>query len=201
MDTNATVRQNVSRLTGLSVLVAIIFVLTYISTFVKFGPFSITLSLVPIVIGSCLYGTVGACVVGSAFSLAIYLIDPTATYLMSLSFFSSLVVIWFRALAVGLVCTLGYRLLSRKNETVAVIFSSILCPIANTGFFLLGMFVCYRPILEELSGSSAVLKIIISMTGLNFIIEMAVNVLLSTAVSRIMKQIKTMHGEVTYGRQ
>lgn len=193
MKTNSENRQSLSRMTGLAVLCAIVFLLTYLSTLIKFGPFSVTLSLVPFVIACCLYGYLGAAVIGTTFSLAIYLIDPTAVYLMSLSFFSSLLVIWVRSLLAGAGTVAVYHLFSGKKQSFAVLAAAAVCPILNTGFFLLGMFLCYRPILESWSGSSAVLKIILYMTGFNFLFEFFVNLILSSAVERIIRLIQSMH--------
>ena len=44
------------RLTGLALMTAIIVVLQVVASFVKFGPFTITLALAPILIGAALYG-------------------------------------------------------------------------------------------------------------------------------------------------
>ena len=44
----------IQRMTGMSIFIAIIVVLTILCTFVRFGPFSITLALAPIIIGIAL---------------------------------------------------------------------------------------------------------------------------------------------------
>ncbi|NLF34555.1 MAG: ECF transporter S component, partial [Clostridiales bacterium] len=49
-------RQNTQTMTGLAIMTAIIVVLQVVASFVKFGPFSITLALAPIIIGAALYG-------------------------------------------------------------------------------------------------------------------------------------------------
>ena len=46
----------IKKMTGISIFTAIIIVLQIICTFVKFGPFSITLALAPILVCSALYG-------------------------------------------------------------------------------------------------------------------------------------------------
>ena len=43
-------------MTGLAIFTAIIVVLQVLCTFVRFGPFSITLALAPIIIGTAIYG-------------------------------------------------------------------------------------------------------------------------------------------------
>ena len=44
------------RMTGMAILTAIVIVLQLLGSFIRFGPFSISLVLVPIVIGAALYG-------------------------------------------------------------------------------------------------------------------------------------------------
>ena len=51
-------------LTGISILAAIVVVLTILCTFIKFGPFSITLALAPIIIRAALYGKKACAVLG-----------------------------------------------------------------------------------------------------------------------------------------
>ena len=58
-------------LTGISILAAIVVVLTILCTFIKFGPFSITLALAPIIIGSALYGKKAGAVLGGVFGLVV----------------------------------------------------------------------------------------------------------------------------------
>ena len=44
------------RLTGLALMTGTIIVLQIVASFIKFGPFTITLALAPIIIGAALYG-------------------------------------------------------------------------------------------------------------------------------------------------
>ena len=53
---NSHSHDKLQRMPGLSIFTAVIVVLTVLCTFVRFGPFSITLALAPIVIGAALYG-------------------------------------------------------------------------------------------------------------------------------------------------
>ena len=47
---------NVHTLTGVAIFTAIVIVLQLLGSFVRFGPFSISLVLIPIVVGAALYG-------------------------------------------------------------------------------------------------------------------------------------------------
>ena len=67
--------EKTERLAGLGILTAIIIVLQIISTFVKFGPFSITLTLIPIVVGAALYGVGAGAYLGAVFSATVLLLS------------------------------------------------------------------------------------------------------------------------------
>ena len=62
-------RGSVRRMTGLSLLAAIIAVLTILGNFVRFGPFPITLALAPIIIGAAMYGPSAGAILGGVFGL------------------------------------------------------------------------------------------------------------------------------------
>ena len=53
---NGKQKGNTRRMTGLAIFTAIIVVLQVLCTFVRFGPFSITLALAPIIIATAIYG-------------------------------------------------------------------------------------------------------------------------------------------------
>ena len=49
-------RINTRTLTGMALLTAVVVILQLLGAFVRFGPFSISLVLIPIVVGAALYG-------------------------------------------------------------------------------------------------------------------------------------------------
>mgnify|MGYP000475408480 CR=1 FL=1 len=61
------------RLTGLALMTAIIVVLQVVASFVKFGPFTITLALAPILIGAALYGPKAGACLGGVFGAVVLL--------------------------------------------------------------------------------------------------------------------------------
>ena len=88
---NSHSHDKLQRMTGLSIFTAVIVVLTVLCTFVRFGPFSITLALAPIVIGAALYGPGAGAYLGGVFGLVVLLTGVfgwdggTVMYLMSLN--------------------------------------------------------------------------------------------------------------------
>ena len=57
------------RLTGLALMTGIIIVLQIVASFIKFGPFTITLALAPIIIGAALYGAGAGAYLGGVFGV------------------------------------------------------------------------------------------------------------------------------------
>ena len=69
--------------------------------------------------------------------------------------------------------------------------AAVLSPIVNTGIFCLGLILFFRPILISWAGGTDVLYyIIFSLLGINFLVELGVNIVLSPIVVRILKAVK-----------
>ena len=71
--TNSKSHDKLRRMTGLSIFTAIIVVLTILCTFVRFGPFYITLALAPIIIGGAMYGMKAGAYLGGVFGFVVLL--------------------------------------------------------------------------------------------------------------------------------
>lgn len=180
-------------LTGISILAAIVVVLTILCNYVKFGPFSITLALAPIIIGAAIYGVQAGAILGFVFSLVVAITGVmgldggTVLYLMSQNTAATIGIILVKGTAAGLISGVLYTALHKKNELAAVLTAGIACPIVNTGLFLFGMFTFFFSTLAEWTGTNAVLSIIAAMTGVNFLIELLVNIVLSSTIVRIIR--------------
>ena len=61
------------RMAGLAIFTAIIVVLQVLCTFVRFGPFPITLALAPIIIGAAVYGSSAGALLGGVFGTVVLL--------------------------------------------------------------------------------------------------------------------------------
>ena len=65
-------------LTGVALFTAIVVVLQFLGAFIRFGPFSISLVLIPIVVGAALYGAGAGAWLGFVFGLVVLLVGGTA---------------------------------------------------------------------------------------------------------------------------
>lgn len=190
---------DVRRMTGLAIFTAIVVVLQIVSTFVKFGPFTITLSLAPIIIGAAIYGAGAGAYLGFVFSAVVVLTGIIGwdggfiMMLMGISPIGLLVTALGKGTAAGWVSGLVYKAISKKNELVGVIIAGIVCPIVNTGLFVVGMLVFFADTFAAMAGGqNMVAFIVFGLAGINFVIELLVNIVLSSGITQIIKAGKKM---------
>lgn len=197
----STQHDSVRRTTGLAVFTAIIAVLTVLCNFVRFGPFSITLALAPIIIGTAMYGKSAGAYLGGVFGLVVLVTGllgwdgGTVMLLLSISPVALVAIVMIKGIAAGWVSGLVYRAIERKSEKSAVILAGIVCPVVNTGLFIIGMLIFFFDTLNgwaAAKGQELLLYLIAGLTGVNFLVELAVNLLLSSGICRIIKAGKRM---------
>lgn len=184
------------RMVGLAIFTAIIIVLQLVSTFIKFGPFSITLAMIPIVVGAAVYGAGAGAYLGGVFSVVVLICcvtgaDPGGAVVWNANPFLCIVVCMAKGIAAGLAAGLVYRLIAPKSVLGGTVVAAVLSPIVNTGIFYLGLALFFRPVLLSRTGETDVLyNIIVGLLGVNFLVELGVNVVLSPIVVRILKAVK-----------
>ena len=175
---------------GLGLFTAIIVVLQLLGSFVKFGPFSISLVLVPIVVGAALYGGASGFWLGLTFGTAV-IISGDASAFLSVNALGTLLTVFLKGALAGLAAGLVYKAFERRGRTLAVVASAIVCPIVNTGVFLIG---CKLFFMETLMGWAEAMGfadvgsyIIYGMIGGNFLFELLFNVVLSPVIVRLIR--------------
>lgn len=186
-------------MTGLAVFTAIVVVLQVLSTFVKFGPFTITLSLAPIIIGAAIYGAGAGAYLGFVFSLVVVLSGILGwdggfiMMLMGISPLGLLITALGKGTAAGWISGLVYSAVSKKNELAGVITAGVVCPLVNTGLFVSGMLIFFADTFAEMAGGqNMVAFIVFGLAGINFVIELLVNIVLSSGITQIIKTGKKM---------
>lgn len=189
-------KTNVHRLTGLAILTAIIIALQIFTTYVRFGPFSITLALIPIVVGAAMYGAGAGAYLGAVFSIVVILMcvfgaDIGGAMVWNANPFMCFVLCMLKGTAAGFVSGLVYKAIANKNSVVASIVAAVCSPIVNTGIFILGLVLFFKDVLTVWAGGSDLLYyIIFGLTGVNFLVELGVNLVLSPVIVRIVRAVK-----------
>ena len=98
--------------------------------------------------------------------------------------------------AAGLVAGWVYRALSKKSVWLAVFVAAALVPTVNTGVFVVGCFLIYSTISEFAAGAgySAVYFILIICAGINYLLELAINLIFSPALERLVRLLSKKVG-------
>ena len=177
------------RMTGMAILTAIVSVLQLRGSVSRFGPFSISLVLVPIVIGAALYGAWAGGWLGFVFG-AVVLLSGDAAAFLAVNPAGTIVTCLAKGFLAGLCAGLVYNLFSEKNETVAAIAAAIVCPIINTGVFLIGCKLFFMETITSWAAAAGFENVgkfmIVILVGFNFLFEMLVNVILSPVIIRLI---------------
>lgn len=173
------------------ILSAIVFVLQFVSMWIRTSTFSITLSLVPIVIGAALYGKWIGAWLGGVFSIAVF-VTGDAAFFLTINPLGTILTVVCKGILTGFAVGLVYELIrKKKNDTIATYISGLLAPIVNTGVFIIGCYLFFFDMIKENTGSGNTFKyILVTFVGFNFFIELAVNLILSPTIVRILKIIK-----------
>ena len=197
---NSKRRGSTRRMTGLAIFTAIIVVLQVLCTFVRFGPFSITLTLAPIIIATAIYGKGAGAYLGGVFGLVVLVTGllgwdgGTVMLLMSINPAACVAICIVKGAAAGFLAGLCYELIAKKSEKTAVVVSGVVCPVVNTGLFIVGMLVFFFDTISGwANGQNMLLYIIVGLTGVNFLVELGVNLLLGAGITRIIRAGKNMH--------
>jgi len=185
---------NTKRLVGIAIFSAIIIILQLFATFVKFGPFAITLALTPIVVGAAIYGMSAGVFLGGVFGLVtliagIFGWDPSTTLLLQINPVLTAALCIVKASAAGFLAGTAHVLLAKIDSAIGAITAAVICPLVNTGIFCIVMILFYSETLKTWgwSGDTSALLFIIGIIGVNFLLEFAVNVVLSPIIARIIK--------------
>ena len=182
-------RFNTRKLTGLALLTAIVVVLQLLGSFIRFGTFSISLVLVPIVVGAALYGAAAGAWLGFIFGIVV-LLSGDASAFMAISPLGTVLTVLLKGILAGLGAGAVYSAL-KKHETPAVIAAAVTTPVVNTGIFLLGCLCFFMPTIREWAEGfgfpNAGTFMILGLVGGNFLFELLFNIVLSPIIVQLVR--------------
>ena len=190
--------KKIKMMVGVSLLIAVMLVLQFLASVfpIKIGPVSLSLVLIPIVLGAATYGVAAGGVLGGAFGLMTYIfcvngMDLGGHMVFQASPILCFVVVMTKGILCGMAAGAIYRLLSKLNGYLAMVAAAIVCPVVNTGIFLLGMSVWFMDVLRAWAGGTDVVGYVLSgLILVNFLPELGINLIFSPAGQRILRTIK-----------
>ena len=180
----------VKRMTGIAIMSAIVVILQLLGQFIKIGPMvSISLVLIPIVVGAAMYGPRAGAIFGAVFSVVV-LSQPDTAFFYGVSVFGTVVTVLVKGICAGWLAGLIFRALAKKNEWLAVLMAAAVCPVVNTGIFAVGCRLFFWEALAEVGGGNALVYLFTVMIGFNFIAEFVTNMICSPIIVRILHAAK-----------
>lgn len=187
----------IKRMAGLGLLMALIVVLQSVGGMIPpIGGFSISLVLIPIVLGSALYGPSGGALLGAAFGVIVIINCITGADVGGQMVFQAnpilcIAVVMGKGILAGLASGFVYSLLKEKNSYIAMLLAAAVCPMVNTGFFVACMLTFFRDVLSAWAGGGDIMAYVLSGLMLcNFLPELIINVVFSPAGQRILHTVK-----------
>lgn len=177
-----------------AMLTALVIVLQLLGSFIRFGMFSISLVLIPIVVGAAMCGPAISAWLGLVFGVAVLLSGDAAAFL-AVSVPGTILTVLAKGVLCGLTAGFTYQWLSKKNIYLGVFAAAIVCPLVNTGVFLLGCLVFFLPTITAWAGGNDQTLwqyILFGLVGGNFLFELGFNLVLSPIIVRLLRISKRL---------
>ena len=178
------------KLVLLSLLTALVAILAYFGGFIKIGGLaSISLTLIPVVLGAVLMGPMAGAWLGGV-SGVIFFLTADAVFWLGLSPVGTIITVMVKGIAAGLVAGYVYKLVEKFNRYAAIVVAAAIAPIVNTSIFLIGCLIFFIGVVKDMAGGAGMGVggyLIIFFVGLNFIFELVVNMVLSPALARLVE--------------
>lgn len=182
------------RLVTAAMMTTLVVVFQLLATYTAFfGPFSTAIGLIPIAIGACICGPLVGAWLGLVFGIVVLATGGAALF-FAFSIPGTIITVLLKGAGCGFIAGLAFKIFAPKLKFFAAIVSSLLCPIVNTGIFLLGSAVFFMPHAQAIGDMVGVdgagFGVFIALAFANFIIELLMCGLLSPVFVRIIKIVK-----------
>ena len=182
------------RLVTAAMMTTLVIVFQLLATYTAFfGPFSTAIGLIPIAIGACICGPLVGAWLGLVFGIVVLATGGAALF-FAFSIPGTIITVLLKGAGCGFIAGLAFKIFAPKIKFFAAIIASLLCPIVNTGIFLLGSAVFFMPHAQAIGDMVGVdgagFGVFIALAFANFIIELLMCGLLSPVFVRIIKIVK-----------
>ena len=180
--------KQIKRMTAIAFLMALVFVMQFLGGMIPApAGFSISLVLIPIVLGGAMYGLGVGALLGATFGLIVFIncvtgFDVGGAMVFQANPILCFLVVLAKGTLAGFVSGAVYKLLKKVNGYFAMVTAAIVCPVVNTGVFVLCMLTFFRDVLNQwAAGGDLVAYILSGLVLANFVPELIINVLFSPA--------------------
>lgn len=191
-------KSKIKKLATVALLMALIIVMQAIGSVIPpIGGFTISLVLIPIVIGAIVLGPGTGAFLGGVFGAIVYIncitgADPGGAMVFQANPFLCFLVVMAKGIFAGFLSGILYKILKNKtNGIFATIVAAAICPIVNTGVFVLCMLTFFIDVLAAWANGASIIGYV--LTGLilaNFVPELIINVIFAVAGTPVLKTLK-----------
>lgn len=185
----------IKAMVGVALLMAMVIVLQFVGGMIPpiGGTVSISLVLIPIVLGSAVFGPGAGALLGGTFAVVTIIncitgADAGGALVFQANPVLCILVVGAKSILAGLASGYVYKLLAKRNGYIAMLCAAIVCPVVNTGVFVSCMALFFSDVLNAWAGGSNVLSyVLMSLILCNFVPEMLINVVFSPAGNNIVR--------------
>ena len=190
--------EKIRAIVTVAVLAALVVVLQTVASGIKIGTFTVTLSLVPIIVGGALFGPLAGGFLGLVFSVVVLIAvltgaDAGGAIMLTVNPAATVIIVLLKGTAAGLVAGLISSKMRDKKLYPGVILASVAAPVCNTSIFLAGMLLFCRDLLAQWANGAGqenvATYIIVGLIGVNFLAELVIDLVLSPVIVRIIHAV------------
>lgn len=194
-------KQSVLRLVQLGLLSGLIILLQTVFVITLPGSLTLSLVLVPIVVGAVLYGAQAGALLGGVFGVLVSVmavqgqLGTLTNMMVAYNPVLTVAICMLKGIAAGWLAGLVNGAF-KNRPLIGVFAAAAVAPLANTGIFVAGMLTVFRGVMLDfadglgMGGVGAVYFAIVVLVGINFVIEFGANLLLSPAIASIVRAVK-----------
>ena len=178
-------------------LMSLVVIMQFLSGIIPpIGGFSISLVLIPIVIGAAVFGPGAGALLGATFGVIVAIncitgADPGGHMVFQANPALCVAVVVGKGTLAGLAAGFVYKLLKNFNPYIAMLATAIVCPVVNTGVFLLCMGLFFIDVLAAWAGGGDIIGYVLSgIVLVNFLPELIINIVFGMAGQGIVRTVK-----------
>ena len=197
------VKEKTLRMVQLGLLAGLIILLQMYLVIPLPGSLTLSLVLVPIVVGAVLYGPSAGALLGGVFGVVVSVmaiqgqLGTLTNMMVAYNPLLTVLVCMLKGVGAGFVPGLIAKAF-RKYPFAGILLAAAAAPVVNTGIFLAGMLTVFRGVMEEfaaglgMGGMGALYFAVVVLVGVNFLVEFAANLILSPAIASIVRAVKKL---------
>ena len=187
-------RINISMLTRLALLSAVIFLLAFTPFgYLRAGVISITFLPIPVAVGAILMGPGAGAFLGGVFGITSFMqcfgLDPFGTALFAINPLFTFILTIFPRIIMGWLAGIAFTSFSKLDKTEIFSFAgaSLVAPLVNTVLVTGGIILMFgnSELILGLRGGASLIYFIGMLVGINGVVEAVSTMIIATAICKV----------------